>query len=114
MTKRVLIVEDDVMLAIDLAEQLTAFGYEVVGPCMTAAQALQIFEKEGCDVAVLDISLGGETSEPVARRLGVAEVPFVVASGYSNEQWPPVFKGKAAVYKPYSARAVVELIENVA
>lgn len=114
MTKRVLIVEDDVMLAFDLAEQLTAFGYEVIGPCISSDQALRTFEDQGCDVAVLDIRLGAETSEPVARVLGQAAVPFVVASGYTNDQWPDVFRGKAAVNKPYSAQAVADLIEHVA
>lgn len=114
MSKRVLIVEDDVMLAIDLAEQLSDLGYVVIGPCMSSDHALHVLDEKGCDVAVLDISLGAETSEPVALELGKADVPFVVASGYSIDQWPPVFKGKAAVNKPYAAKDVAELIEKVA
>lgn len=108
-----MIVEDDVMLAIDLAEQLAAYGYEIIGPCMTSDQALKTFEKEGCDVAVLDINLGLETSEPVARKLSDEQIPFIVASGYSNGQWPPIFKGKAAVNKPFQASVLVDLIERV-
>jgi DNA-binding response OmpR family regulator len=110
MSKRILIVEDDVLLAMDLAEQLEALGFDVVGPCMSVAQALSAYEEEGCDVAVLDINLGKETSEIVAKRLRAEEVPFIVASGYSNEQWPPVFLGEAAVSKPFQASALVELI----
>jgi DNA-binding response OmpR family regulator len=111
--KRILIVEDDVVLAIDLAEQLTAYGYEIVGPCMTADQALKTFENEGCDVAVLDINLGHETSERVACRLNEERIPFIVASGYSSDQWPQVFMGQAAVNKPFQASALVELIEQI-
>jgi DNA-binding response OmpR family regulator len=114
LTQRILIVEDDVLLAMDLAEQLEASGFQVVGPCLSAAQALDTFEKEGCDVAVLDINLGHGTSEPVAKRLRSMSIPFVVASGYSRDQWPNVFRGQASVTKPFHADALVELIAEVA
>lgn len=113
MTKRILIVEDDVLLAMDLAEELEASGFEIVGPCMSAAQALTLFENEGCDAAVLDINLGQGTSEPVAQRLQSLEIPFVVASGYSKDQWPQVFRGHASVMKPFQTDTLVSLLTAV-
>lgn len=102
--------EDDVLLAMDLAEELEASGFEVVGPCMSAAQALSVFEKEGCDAAVLDINLGHETSETVAQHLQSLGIPFVVASGYSKDQWPQVFRGQASVMKPFQTDTLVNLL----
>lgn len=113
LTKRILIVEDDVLLGLDLAEQLEASGFEVIGPCISAAQALVAFEKEGCDAAVLDINLGHGTSEPVAQRLQSLSIPFVVASGYSDDQWPQVFRGQASVTKPFQAEDLVDLLTAV-
>lgn len=113
LTKRILIVEDDVLLAMDLAEELQASGFQVVGPCMSASQALTVFEKEGCDAAVLDINLGHGTSEPVAQRLQSMHIPFVVASGYSKDQWPQVFRGKASVMKPFQTDTLVNLLGAV-
>lgn len=114
MTLRILIVEDDIILAVDLAEQLTAMGYDVIGPCKSTDQALSVLKTETCDVAVLDINLGGETSEKVAMKLKADRIPFVIASGYNSDQWPSVFEGSAAVNKPYQATSLVELIQQSA
>lgn len=110
MLKRILIVEDDVLLAMDLAERLQLLGFEVLGPCMTSQAALQLFEAQACDAAILDINLGRETSEAVAISLQSKGVPFVVASGYSTDQYPPIFKDAPAVPKPVSVDALVALL----
>ena len=68
MTTRVLVVEDDGLLALDIANQLTDAGLEVVGPATSVAKALELLET-GCDVALLDVNLGKETAEPVAYKL---------------------------------------------
>lgn len=112
MIKRIMIVEDDVLLAMDLAERLEHLGFEVLGPCMTSKSALKLFEAQACDAAILDINLGRETSEAVAVSLHSKGVPFVVASGYSPEQYPPVFKGVPAVAKPVSVDALVALLST--
>jgi DNA-binding response OmpR family regulator len=108
--KRVLIVEDDALLAMDLAEQLEASGFDVLGPCMSTKHALSVVEKVGCDAAVLDINLGKETSETIAVRLGDLAIPFVVASGYAPDQWPVAFSGHAALTKPFQTEHLVDLL----
>jgi len=110
MAKRIMIVEDDVLLAMDLAERLERFGFEILGPCMTCKSALSLFGAQPCDAAVLDINLGHETSEAVAVSLHAKGVPFVVASGYSLDQYPAIFKDVPAVSKPVNTDALVELL----
>src|ERR1700730_12423629 len=100
MSTRVLVVEDDALLALDIARQLADAGLEVVGPATSVAKALGLVGKIGCDVAVLDVNLGKETAEHVARELRARGTPFVVLSGYSSEQHPPGFRGAPVLSKP--------------
>ena len=97
---RVLIVEDDPILGLDLSEQLVDAGYTVVGPAMSAGEGVALVAGEGCDVAILDVNLGRETSEAVAVALAARGVPFFVLSGYSSDQHPAVFKGAPLLVKP--------------
>lgn len=101
MTIRVLVVEDDAIIAYDLADELTAMGYEVVGPASDCEQALDLIERAGCDIAVLDVNLGpGVTSEPVAVELKKRAIPFAVASGYGHDQFPKIFREAPLLPKP--------------
>ena len=65
MNKRVLIVEDEPLLAIDLAQEVSLAGYIVVGPATSVAKAIDLFCDEGCDAAILDVNIRNETSERV-------------------------------------------------
>jgi DNA-binding NarL/FixJ family response regulator len=86
MRSRVLVVEDEPLVAIDIASVLENFGYEVVGPAGTAAAALSLLASEGCDAAILDIRLGQETSQDVALELAQGGVPFVILPAYSPKE----------------------------
>jgi CheY-like chemotaxis protein len=97
---RILVVEDEPLVAIEIAHILKKAGFDVIGPARSVAPALSLIEERGCDAAVLDINLGGETSEPVAWRLLTRGAPFVALSGYSRTQHPPVFSGAPALAKP--------------
>ncbi len=105
--RNVLLVEDDAICALDLAEQLAAAGWHVVGPAASVAQALALVESSGCDLAVLDINLGSETSEPVAVALKDRGLSFVVMSGYSAEQAPAVYRQAPFMTKPIDAERLV-------
>jgi DNA-binding response OmpR family regulator len=101
MTTRVLVVEDEFMIALDIGQQLADAGYEVVGPATSVEKALRFIAEPGCDVAILDVNLGGETSEPVARELRASGKPFVVFSGYSMDNALPWFNGATVLSKPF-------------
>jgi DNA-binding response OmpR family regulator len=77
MSTRVLVVEDEFMIGLDIGQQLADAGYEVVGPATSVEKALRFIAEPGCDVAILDVNLGDETSEPVARKLRGSGKPFV-------------------------------------
>jgi CheY-like chemotaxis protein len=81
--KRVLILEDDPLLALDLEDFLIDLGAKVVGPASSVEQALLHIET-GLDLAVIDLNLRGTYSFPVIERLRAKGVPFVVCSGYAE------------------------------
>ncbi len=97
---RILVVEDDALVALETSQILAWAGFEVVGPARSVAKALELIQHTGCDAAILDINLGSETSERVARELNACGTPFVTQSAYSQGQYPPLFKGVPAFAKP--------------
>jgi DNA-binding response OmpR family regulator len=107
MSARVLLVEDEAIVAIDIADQLTEAGFLVVGPAPSVARALKLIEDEGCDVAVLDVNLRNETAEPVARELRSRRTPFLFLSAVSRDHLPPGFKDEVLLPKPARREVLV-------
>jgi DNA-binding response OmpR family regulator len=95
---RVLIVENEFMIGLDVSLHLASAGYDVLGPVGSVRKALKL--ERMCDVAVLDVNLGDETSEPVARKLRESGKPFVVLTGYFADNLPSSFKGATILPKP--------------
>jgi DNA-binding response OmpR family regulator len=95
---RVLIVENEFMIGLDVSLHLASAGYDVVGPVGSVRKALKLEPR--CDVAVLDVNLGGETSEPVARKLRASGKSFVVLTGYFEDNLPSSFKDATILTKP--------------
>jgi DNA-binding response OmpR family regulator len=114
MKKRVLVVEDDALIGLDISHQLLDAGFDVVGPATSVARALRLIGENGCDVAVLDVNLGAETAEPVARELRARGTPFVVLSGYSSDQHAPGFGGAPTLSKPARSEELVATLRNCA
>jgi PAS domain S-box-containing protein len=104
---RILVVEDEMLVAFELVASLTDAGYVVLGPARSVAEANACLDAEGCDCAVLDVNLGGETVEPFANRLVEAGVPFVTVSGYSREQQPETFRRAPFLSKPIRPQALL-------
>jgi PAS domain S-box-containing protein len=104
---RILVVEDEAIVALEMASVLVKAGFEVVGPARSVNQALDLLNEPGCDAAVLDINLGTETSESIAHRLKGIGTGFVSVSGYSREQHPAVFRSAAALTKPLQAELLI-------
>jgi PAS domain S-box-containing protein len=104
---RVLVVEDEPLAAMEIAQVLDAAGFDVAGPVGSTPAALDLLQQNGCDAAVLDINLGGETSEAVTRELLKRGVPFVTLSGYSRDQYPSAFASAPALMKPLRPELLV-------
>jgi DNA-binding response OmpR family regulator len=107
---RVLVVEDEPIIGLDIRQQLDNAGFEVLGPATSVADALLLIAEPGCDAAILNVNLGNETSEPVARKLHASGKPFVVLSGCSMDDLPPSFNGSTFLTKP---APIAELVAAV-
>jgi DNA-binding response OmpR family regulator len=79
---RILVVEDDPLIAMSLEYTLSDAGAEVIGPAHTVAQALDLIDGSAPDAAILDYRLENETSAPVAKRLGEFQVPFLFYTSF--------------------------------
>jgi CheY-like chemotaxis protein len=100
--RRLLVVEDEYLVAAYLAYTLEELGAEVIGPAGTVEEALQLVESEGSrlDGAVLDINLHGVRVYPVADALAARGVPFIFATGYDVTAIPEAFRGVPRCEKP--------------
>jgi CheY-like chemotaxis protein len=108
--RRVLIVEDEVLIAMELESLFRAEGCEVLGPVNSVARALGLIESRRPDVAVLDLNLGGDRGTPVARALASENVPFIVVSGYSDPVLDePELRAAPRLLKPFRHADVVRL-----
>jgi DNA-binding response OmpR family regulator len=109
---RVLVVEDEPLLALDMAQTLEDAGYEVVGPATSVKEALRILERAECDAALLDMNLRNETSEPIAHALIALGKPSITLSGYSPSQRPDVFSGSVALSKPLDVPKLLDALRG--
>ncbi len=110
---RILIVEDDALLGLDLKGHLERTGFSVLGPAASASKALALLTKDSCDAAILDVHLGrGQTSEPVAQELRLRGTPFVTVTAYSHEHRPEVFSGFPVLSKPVRTLDVIAELQR--
>jgi DNA-binding response OmpR family regulator len=86
------------MIGLDVSQQLASAGNEVVGLATSVPKALRLEPR--CDVAVLDVNLGSETCDPVARKLRESGKPFVVLTGYSPDNLASSFNDATILTKP--------------
>jgi two-component system, response regulator PdtaR len=114
MSIAVLIAEDEFLIAIDVIDELSAAGFEPVGPFSTTAQALEYCQAHTPDCAVLDVRLGDDVSLPIADLLTEREVPVIFYSGHASaaalrERYP---KGRVCP-KPAASNALAALVAEV-
>lgn len=109
---RVLVVEDELLVAMDLEMTLQERGYAVVGPAATVAEALRLVH-DGVDVAVLDINLEGEDTLSIAEALQAQGAPFVFVTGYADRVLPDALQDTPRVIKPVNPAELFEVLERV-
>jgi CheY-like chemotaxis protein len=108
---RVLVVEDEYMLARDLSQSLEDAGACVLGPLRSVDDALKLLRGEqDVDGAVLDLNLCGQLVFPVADALAIRGVPFVFATGYNREIVPERYGHVKRCEKPVAVNAVVRAV----
>lgn len=100
---RLLVVEDEYMVAEHIGMLLEDFGCDVAGPVATIEEALSAVDDGGLDGALLDANLNGDSSAPIAAALHAASVPFVVATGYgARELADEALNCAPRIIKPFS------------
>lgn len=99
--RRILIVEDEFLLAMDLEQMFQQGGVTVVGPVATVSGALRLLDDDlSVDAAVLDVNLGGEMIFPVVDRLTALSVPIVLVTGYGEADLPARYQHIPRCEKP--------------
>ncbi len=108
--KRLLIVEDEFVIALDLQHLLEAAGHEVAGLAANVADALELAASAVVDGAILDINLRGERVGAVADLLARRAVPFVFVSGYGSSGRPPGHDHVPVLAKPYNEAELLAIV----
>jgi DNA-binding response OmpR family regulator len=110
----VLVVEDEIFVALEIEHTLTVAGYRVIGPVTTIGGALRALSLQRPDVAVLDFEVDGETVTPVAVALNQMMVPFIISSGASVDiiRRCNIFYGSKIIPKPVCAAKLIESIKE--
>ncbi|MGN8094119.1 GAF domain-containing protein [Methylobacterium sp. 22177] len=99
-----LVVEDNMIIALEAEEVLSALGADAVDMAASVREALRLIDASPPDRALLDVNLGAETSVAVARRLAELGIPFAFATGYGESfQVPPDLGDVPVIKKPYGA-----------
>lgn len=110
---RVLIVEDEHLVALALADDLEEAGATVVGPAATVDRALSLVEQHELDAAVLDIRLDTQLVFPVADTLIARGVPFLFTTGYDAGAVPADYAHVPKCEKPASAAMVLKILASL-
>jgi CheY-like chemotaxis protein len=114
MALRILIVEDEMTIALMIEDMLTDLGHEVAAMAMRLPQALALAQTADIDFAILDVNLDGRMSFPVADVLSDRGVPFVFATGYGSAGVDPPYKGRTVIRKPFDMSDLKTAIAHAA
>jgi DNA-binding response OmpR family regulator len=106
----VLIVEDEMIIALDLEQTLVAAGFATLGPARSVEAALPMIEQRNFDVALVDLELQGALATPVVQRLRDLAIPFAFITGFDREDLPEQFGTELVITKPWDP---VDLVETV-
>lgn len=110
-SRSILIVEDEPLIAMMLEDFILSIGHQVRGSCDSVKSALAEVEKGDFDLAILDVNLKGESVWPVASALRSKGTPFVLASGGHVDPPPAEFAGVPMIEKPYTIDRVTPIID---
>jgi DNA-binding response OmpR family regulator len=112
---KILVVEDDALIAMELEERLGEMGYTVLGPALSYEAAEKAIAKERPDLALLDANLAGKSSVPLGVALAGQGVPIAFCTGYDQiKNLPPELAGVLVLTKPISDADLVAGLKTLA
>jgi CheY-like chemotaxis protein len=110
---RVLVVDDEALIAMMLSDLLAEYGHETVGPAHTEGQALELVASTPIDAAILDVTLGDHDCFAVAEALRKRGIPFAFATGHGVQAMPDAFRERMTVSKPFDFEVVRRLVDDL-
>ncbi|WP_230532894.1 response regulator [Microvirga roseola] len=110
---RVLVVEDEAMIAMLVEDMVHDFGSEVVGPAAKMAEAIKLAQTAELDAAILDINVDGSVIYPVADILSTRGIPVIFATGYGSKVLPGRFCNAPTLPKPFSYQSLSDALRAV-
>lgn len=109
---RVLLVEDEIMIAVLLEEMLIELGHEIVGPVARLNRALEVVQREAVDIAILDVNIAGSEVYPVAEALAERGVPYFFVTGYGRAGLRAPYRDSPTLQKPFGLRDLRKLFDE--
>jgi len=110
---RVLLVEDENLVALLLEDMLAELGHTVVGPVARLDKALEAAQREAFDVAILDVNINGEAAYPIADALAARGIPFVFSTGYGKTSLRAPYSDRPALQKPFQRHELQKLFAEL-
>jgi DNA-binding response OmpR family regulator len=111
--RRVLVIEDQYLIAIEIVEVLERAGAQVVGPTGTVSKATKLISDDGFDLAVVDVELRDGQAYTLVDALQDANVPLVFLSGYEREQLRREYRELPHIAKPFQHRQLVNVLSDL-
>ena len=110
---KVLVVEDEYLVAILIEEILESAGCIVLGPIPRLREALEAIDHDDCDAAVLDVNLAGERIDPVADALCERDVPFMFVTGYGANALQSEYAERPHIGKPFRMAELLGMLSSI-
>jgi DNA-binding response OmpR family regulator len=111
--RRILVVEDEMLIGMLLEDMLADLGFEVAGVIPRVNEALAAAQQDNFDLAILDVHLNGQAVFPVADSLIAREVPFVFATGYGERGLPEKYRGRPILQKPFARDDLEKILKTL-
>ncbi len=112
-SKRVLVVEDELMIRMLLQDMLTDLGHAISAETGRIEEALALAKQGDFDIAILDVNLNGQPVTPVVEVLIARGIPFVFATGYGQRGVPEPYRRTPTLQKPFQTESLAQAIETV-
>jgi CheY-like chemotaxis protein len=110
--RRILVVEDELMIRMLLEDMLGELGYTVAAEAGRLDEALAAAKSAEIDVAILDVNLNGQPILPVADALAARGTPFVFATGYGERGLPEPYRDRPTLKKPFQLEGLKQMLDS--